>query len=123
MTTVADLIGVLEAAGFRVAPPGDNTTSLPCVVVSPVRFDLQPGGRLLYQVVDVCPSRAASPWKDQYPVAVNDMVAVLRALAGSQYQFDPQILFDVDAEHQPPAMFHRINCRFAGPDLCPPPAP
>lgn len=121
MTTIADLVAVLEGAGFTVAPPGDNTTSLPCVVLAPVRLELQPGNRLVYHVVDICPAVLATPWKEQYAKSVDLAVDVLKALAGTQYQFDPNIPLETDTpEGKTPAMFHRINVRFAGPDLCPP---
>lgn len=120
---MTDLVSVLTDAGFTVAPPGDNTTAAPCVVLSPVRLDLQPGGRLLYQVVDILPTVLATPWETQYPVAVDQAVAVMRALAGTQYQFDPSIPLETDTDRTTPVMFHRINVRFAGPDLCPPTEP
>jgi len=41
-------------------------------------------------------------------------------LAGTQYQFDPDMPVETDTDGVTPAMFHRINVRFAGPDLCPP---
>jgi hypothetical protein len=120
MTTVADLAALLTSAGFTVAPPGDNTTAAPCVVLSPVRLDLQPGNRLVYHVIDICPAVAASPWLTQYPVAVDQVVGVLRALAGTQYQLAAEIPLETDTDRSTPVMLHRINVRFAGPDLCPP---
>lgn len=123
MSTIADLAALLTAAGFTVAPPGDNTTAAPCVVLSPVRLELQPGNRLVYHVIDVCPTVAASPWEAQYPVAVDAAVAVLKALAGTQYQFDPSVPLETDTDRNTPVMLHRINVRFAGPDLCPEPTP
>ena len=120
MATIGDLVDLLEQAGFTVAPPGDITTSLPCVVLSPVRLELQPGNRLAYHVVDICTAVAATPWAQQYVKSVDDTVAVLRALAGTQYQFDPSIPLETDTDRSTPALFHRINVRFAGPDLCPP---
>jgi len=122
VSTVADLVTLLEGAGFTVAAPGDNTTALPCVVLSPVRLDLQPGNRIAYHVVDICTAVSATPFGEQYKRSVDDTVAVLRALAGSQYQFDPQIPLESDTDRSSPAIFHRINVRFAGPDLCPPEA-
>jgi hypothetical protein len=118
--TVDDLAELLTTAGFRVAMPGDNTTALPRVVLSPVRMDLQPGGRLLYDVVDVCVERAASPWKEQAALVHGDTVEVLRALAGTSYHFDQSITFETDTDGTTPAVLYRINVRFAGPDLCPP---
>lgn len=120
VSTVADLVALLEGAGMTIAPPGDNTTALPCVVLSPVRLDLQPGNRLVYHVIDILPTVAATPWDKQYPVAVDQAVAVLRALAGTQYQLTSEIPLETDTDRGAPAMFHRINVRFAGPDLCPP---
>lgn len=121
MSTIADLVTLLEGAGFTVAPPGDNTTALPSVVLAPVRLELQPGNRLVYHVIDICPAVQATPWKEQYTAAVDECVNVLKALAGTQYQFDPNIPLETDtADGKTPAMFHRINVRFAGPDLCPP---
>jgi len=120
MATIGDLVDLLSSAGFTVAPPGDNTTALPCVVLSPVRLDLQPGNRLVYHVIDVCPAVVATPWEQQYTAAVDSAVAVLQALAGTQYQFTTEIPLETDTDRATPAMFHRINVRFAGPDLCPP---
>ena len=120
MATIGDLVDLLEQAGFTVAPPGDNTTALPCVVLSPVRLDLQPGNRLVYHVIDICPAVPATPWAEQYTKAVDTAVAVLKALAGTQYQFSTEIPLETDTDRAVPAMFHRINVRFAGPDLCPP---
>lgn len=119
MTTIGDLVNLLESSGFTVAPPGDNTTALPCVVLSPVRLTMQPGGRLLYHVLDICPAVRATPWEEQYTAAVDMTVDVLRAMANTQYQFDPDIPIETDTDRATPAMFHRINVRFAGPDLCP----
>ena len=120
MATIGDLVDLLSLAGFTVAPPGDNTTALPCVVLSPVRLDLQPGNRLVYHVIDILPSVQATPWQEQYTVAVDNAVDVLKALAGTQYQFSTEIPLETDTDRAVPAMFHRINVRFAGPDLCPP---
>lgn len=120
MATIADLITLLQTAGFKVAAPGDNKTAPPCVVLSPVRLDLQPGNRLVYFVIDVEPTRPASPWETQYPKSVDDTVAVLRTLAGTQYQLTPTIEFATDLDGASPTMRHTINVRFAGPDLCPP---
>lgn len=120
--TIGDLIGLLEAGGHTVAAPGDNTTAPPCVVLSPVRLDLQPGNRLVYYVIDLQVARPASPWTTQYSADVDDTVAVLRTLAGTQYQLSPTIEFSTDLEGSP-IMFHTINVRFAGPDLCPEPTP
>ena len=120
MATIGDLVDLLSSAGFTVAPPGDNTTALPCVVLSPVRLDLQPGNRLVYHVIDICPAVVATPWEQQYAVAVDTTVEVLKALAGTQYQFSTEIPLETDTDRATPAMFHRINVRFAGPDLCPP---
>lgn len=123
MSTIGDLVDLLETAGFTVAPPGDNTTALPAVVLSPVRLTMQPGGRLLYHVLDICPAVQATPWQEQYKAAVDLAVDVCRALAGTQYQFDPDMPVETDKDRATPAMFHRINVRFAGPDLCPVPEP
>jgi hypothetical protein len=120
MATIGDLVDLLSSAGFTVAPPGDNTTALPCVVLSPVRLDLQPGNRLVYHVIDICPAVIATPWEQQYTAAVDTTVEVLKALAGTQYQFSTEIPLETDTDRATPAMFHRINVRFAGPDLCPP---
>jgi hypothetical protein len=120
VATIGDLVDLLEQAGFTVAPPGDNTTALPCVVLSPVRLDLQPGNRLVYHVIDICPAVPATPWAEQYTKSVDDAVDVLKALAGTQYQFTTEIPLETDTDRAVPAMFHRINVRFAGPDLCPP---
>jgi hypothetical protein len=120
MATIGDLVDLLSSAGFTVAPPGDNTTALPCVVLSPVRLDLQPGNRLVYHVIDICPAVVATPWEQQYTAAVDTTVEVLKALAGTQYQFSTEIPLETDTDRATPAMFHRINVRFAGPDLCPP---
>ena len=120
MATIGDLVTLLHDAGFTVAPPGDTTTALPCVVLSPVRLDLQPGNRLVYHVIDILPSVQATPWQEQYTVAVDTAIDVLKALAGTQYQFSTEIPLETDTDRAVPAMFHRINVRFAGPDLCPP---
>jgi len=119
--TIADLITLLESGGHTVAAPGDNQTAPPCVVLSPVRLELQPGNRLVYFVIDIEPTRPASPWVTQYPKSVDDTVAVLKTLAGTQYQFSPSIEFNTDLDGASPTMRHSINVRFAGPDLCPTP--
>ena len=119
MATIGDLVVLLEEAGFTVAPPGDNTTALPCVVLSPVSLELQPGNRLLYHVIDICPAVPATPWQQQYTAAVDQAVNVFKALAGTQYQFTTDNPLETDTDRTTPAMFHRINVRFAGPDLCP----
>lgn len=121
MSTIADLAAKLEAAGLTVAAPGDNTTALPCVVLSPVGLELRPGGRLLYHVVDICPSVPLTPRLQRHDEAIDLAVDVYRALAGSEYQYQATAAHDEDPEHQPPSMFYRINVSFAGPDLCPPP--
>jgi hypothetical protein len=118
--TVADLVAVLEADGLRVAAPGDNTTALPCVVLSPVSLELRPGGRLLYQVVDICPSVPLTPRLQRNEEAFDLAVRVYRALAGTEYQYATEAHHEEDPDHQPPSMFYRINVRFAGPDLCQP---
>jgi hypothetical protein len=123
MATIGDLVVLLEDAGFTVAPPGDNTTALPCVVLSPVSLELQPGGRLLYHVIDICPAVPATPWEQQYTASVDAAVNVFRALAGTQYQLATDNPLETDIDRATPAMFHRINVRFAGPDLCPEPTP
>ena len=121
MSTIADLVSLLESAGFTVAPPGDNTTALPCVVLSPVGYELVAGTRLLYPVVDICPAVNASPWTEQYDAAFAMAVEVHRTLNGSQYQYAPGLVpMETDTTRSSPAIFHRINVRFAGPDLCPP---
>jgi hypothetical protein len=118
--TITDLVTLLESKGLRVAPPGDNTTSLPCVVLSPVALEPQPGGRLLYHVVDLCPSVPLTPRLERNVEAVDLAVDVYRALTGSEYQYRTTAPHEEDSDHQPPSMFYRINVRFAGPDLCPP---
>ena len=121
MATIGDLVDLLERAGFTVAPPGDNTTALPCVVLSPVALDPQAGNRLLWHVIDILPAVSATPWKEQHEVLVEYTVQVVKALSATntQFQFLDRFPFETDTDRPVPAMFHRINVRFAGPDLCP----
>lgn len=122
--TISDLVALLESAGLKVAPPGDNTTSLPCVVLSPVGLEMQPGGRHLYHVVDVCPTVPLTPRLTRNDEAIALAVDVYRTMAGTQFVYTTAIAtYEEDAEHQPPSMFHRIRVRFVGPDLCPEPEP
>jgi hypothetical protein len=89
-----------------------------------VALELRPGGRLLYQVVDICPSVPLTPRLQRNTEALDLAVQVYRALNGTNYQYQSEALYEEDGDHQPPSMFYRINVRFAGPDLCPPdPAP
>ncbi|MET0911032.1 MAG: hypothetical protein ABWZ99_16320 [Ilumatobacteraceae bacterium] len=114
---------LLEAAGFRVAPPGDNTTALPCVVLSPVALRIEPGVRILYHEIDICPAVPASPWEEQYAAAVDmaqQVCLTLVTTSTQQFVLGSPFPLETDTDRATPAMFHRINVRFAGPDLCPP---
>ena len=120
MATIGDLVDLLSSAGFTVAPPGDNTTALPCVVLSPVALDPEHGNRHLYHVIDILPTVAATPWEQQHDAAASYTVDVMRALTGTQYQYIDRFPFEADTDRAVPAIYYRINVRFAGPDLCPP---
>jgi len=129
VSAIDDLVSFLETAGFRVAPPGDNTAALPAVVLSPVSLRIEPGIRQMYHEIDLLPSVAASPWEEQHNEAVEYARQVCLALTSNndhQFQLGTPFPYETDTERQPPSQFYRINLRFVGPDLCdgtPPPAP
>lgn len=124
MSAITDLVALLEGAGFRVAPPGDNTTALPCVVLSPVALRIEPGVRILYHEMDLCPAVPATPWAEQFDAATElarQVCLTLVTTKSQQFVLGSPFPLETDTlDGKTPAMFHRINVRFAGPDLCPP---
>jgi hypothetical protein len=116
--TLDDLADIIRTSGHTVTVAGHVGAALPTVQIVPRRLELHPGNRFAYHVIDVVCAVPLTPYGPKYDELLAMAVDVLDALTGTQYQLDPTIEHDSDADAQPPYQSLTINVRFAGPDVC-----
>ena len=109
----------LSTVGVPVLEPGAVFQALPCVQLVPVRWEMHPGNRFAWSVVDVVVCVPLTPYGTRYDALERLTSDVLQALAGTSFELDAQILHSADPDSEPAYQSMTVNVRYEGVSLCP----